>query len=159
MSDRNDARGCKVLYLLLGGTIMILTIDLKPEIESALREEAAKVGLDADRFIQLTLEERLKKAANCHPEVFSLSSAESKMLKQINEWLPSETWDEYQELREKFRADRLTNMEHQRLTEIYDQIEMINTKRIGFIAELARLRQVSLEEMMRQLGIPIPSYD
>jgi hypothetical protein len=138
---------------------MSLTIDLKPEIESALREEAAKAGLDADSFIQLTLEERLKKAANGHSEVFSLSGAESKLLRQINEWLPSETWDEYQKLREKFRAETLTDVEHQRLTEIYDQIEMINAKRIGFIAELARLRQVSLEEMMRQLGILIPSYD
>jgi hypothetical protein len=138
---------------------MILTIDLKADIESALREEAAKAGLDADRFIQRTLEERLKKAANGHPKVSSLSGAESKFLKQINEWLPSETWDEYQELREKFRGETLTDVEHQRLTEIYDQIEMINAKRIGFIAELARLRQVSLEEMMRQLGIPAPSYD
>jgi hypothetical protein len=138
---------------------MTLTIDLKPEIEAALREEAAKAGLDADRFIQRTIEEQLKKAINGHPEVSSLSSAESKLLRQVNEWLPSETWDEYQELREKFRSETLTDAEHQRLTEIYDQIEMINAKRIGFIAELARLRQVSLEEMMKQLGIPAPSFE
>jgi len=138
---------------------MTLTIDLKPEMEAALREEAAKVGLDADRFIQRTLEERLKRPVNGHPGILPLSSEESKLLRQVNEWLPSETWDEYQELREKFRAETLTEAEHQRLTEIYDQIEAINAQRIGFIAELARLRRVSLEEMMNQLGIASPRYE
>jgi hypothetical protein len=138
---------------------MTLTIDLKPEMEAALREEAAKAGLAADDFIQRTLEERLKHAANGHPEVSLLSSEESKLLRQVNEWLPSETWGEYKKLQEKFLAETLSETEHQRLIEIYDQIEKINAKRIGFIAELARLRQVSLEEMMRQLGIPIPGYE
>lgn len=86
------------------------------------------------------------------PDVFPLPDEESKLLWQVNEWLPSETWDEYRELREKFYAETLTEAEHQRLTEIYDQIEIINAQRIGFIAELARLRRVSLEEMITQLG-------
>ncbi len=138
---------------------MTLTIDLKPEVEAALREEAARVGLDAGRFIQSTLEERLKRAANGHPKISPLSVEESKLLRQVNEWLPSEAWDEYQELREKFRAETLTEPEHQRLTEIYDQIEIINAQRIGFIAELARLRRISLKEMMNQLGILSPGYE
>ncbi len=129
---------------------MTLTIDLKPEMEVALHEEAAKVGLDAGHFIQHTLEERLKRPVNRPPDLPPLSGEESKLLRQVNEWLPSETWDEYQELREKFRAETLTEAEHQRLTEIYDQIEVINAQRIGFIAELARLRRVSLKEMMNQ---------
>lgn len=138
---------------------MTLTIDLKPEMETALREEAAKAGLDAGHFIQRTLEERLKRAVNGHPDLSPLSSEESKLLRQVNQWLPSETWDEYQELREKFRAETLTEVEHQRLIEIYNQIEVINAQRIGFIAELARLRQVSLKEMMNQLGIASPGYE
>lgn len=138
---------------------MTLTIDLKPEVEAALREEAAKAGLDAGHFIQRTLEERLNRPINGHPDVSPLSGAESKLLRKVNEWLPTETWCEYQELREKFHAETLTDAEHRRLTEIYGQIEIINARRIGFIAELARLRQVSLEEMMRQLGIPAPSYE
>jgi len=138
---------------------MTLTIDLKPEMEAALREEAARAGLDASHFIQRTLEERLNRPVNGHPDVSPLSSEESKWLRQVNEWLPTETWGEYQELREKFRAETLTVAEHQRLTEIYNQIEIINAQRIGFIAELARLRQVPLEEMMKQLGISAPNYE
>ncbi len=138
---------------------MTLTIDLKPEIETALREEASRIGLDADHFVQRTLEERLKRPINGHSDVPPLSGAESKLLRQVNEWLPSDTWNEYQELREKFRAETLTETEHQRLTEIYDQIEIINAQRIGFIAELARLRKVSLKEMMNQLGIASPGYE
>ncbi len=138
---------------------MSLTIDLKPEIETMLHEEATRAGIDAGYLIQRTLEERLKRPANGHPDVSPLSSEESKLLRQVNEWLPSETWCEYQELREKFRAESLTEMEHQRLTEIYDQIEAINAQRIGFIGELARLRQLSLKEMMNQLGIASPGYE
>lgn len=138
---------------------MTLTIDLKPEIEMALRAEAAKTGLDTGHFVQRTLEERLKWPVNTTPAVSPLSGGESKLLRQVNEWLPSETWNEYQELQEKFRAETLTEAEHQRLTEIYDQIEIINAQRIGFIMELARLRQVSLKEMMNQLGIASPGYE
>lgn len=138
---------------------MTLTIDLKPEMETALREQAAKVGLDTGHFIQRTIEDRLKHAFNGHPDVPPLSGEESKLLRQVNEWLPSETWEEYQELREKFRAETLTEAEHQRLTEIYDQIEIINAQRIAFIAELARFRKVSLKEMMNQLGIASPGYE
>jgi len=138
---------------------MTLTIDLKPEIEAVLREEAARAGLDAGHFVQRTLEERLKRPTNGHPNIPPLSSGESKLLRQVNEWLPSETWNEYQELRKKFHAETLTEAEHQRLTEIYDQIEIINAQRIGFLGELARLRQVSLKEMMNQLGIASPGYE
>ncbi|MGH9845978.1 MAG: hypothetical protein ACREEM_45330 [Blastocatellia bacterium] len=135
---------------------MMLTVDLKPETEAALHEEAARAGLDAGHFIQRTLEERLKRAVNGYPGVSPLSGEESKLLRQVNEWLPSETWEKYQELREKFRAETLTEAEHQRLIEIYDQIEVINAQRIAFIAELARFRGLPLKEMMNQLGIAAP---
>jgi hypothetical protein len=138
---------------------MTLTINLKPEVEAALREEASRAGLDTTHFIQQALEDRLKRAINGVPTVPPLSSEESRLLREINQWLPTETWQEYQELRDKFRSETLTEVEHQRLTEIYDQIEIINARRIGFIAELARFRHISLDEMMGILGIQSHSYE
>ncbi|HMV83585.1 MAG TPA: hypothetical protein PLD20_14455 [Blastocatellia bacterium] len=136
-----------------------MTIELKPETATALHNEAAKFGLATSDFVQSALEERLKQTTNKNPAIAPLSAKEGILLRQVNEWLPSETWQEYQELREKFRAETLTEAEHQRLIEIYRRIEVVNAQRIRFIAELARLRQVSLEEMMDQLGINPPSYE
>ena len=138
---------------------MTLTIELKPEMESALQAEAAKFGLATNDFVQATLEERLKRSVNGQTAVAPLSAKESLLLRKVNEWLPSETWQEYQELREKFREETVTEAEHQRLIEFSTRIETINARRIGFIAELARVRQVSLDEMMNQLGIIPPSYE
>jgi len=39
---------------------MTLTIDLKPELEAQLREEAAKSGMDASTFVVQALQERLQ---------------------------------------------------------------------------------------------------
>lgn len=138
---------------------MILTIELKPEMAAALHNEAAKFGLAISDFVQSALEERLKRTTKGNPAVAPLSAKESVILRQVNEWMPSETWQKYQELREKLWAETLTEAEHQLLIEISHQIEIINAQRIRFIAELARLRRVSLEEMMSQLGINLPSEE
>lgn len=138
---------------------MSLTLDLKPELEAALHSEAARTGLNTNYFIQSALEERLKRPSTTYVKVSPLTPEESGLLRKVNEWLPSDTWREYRELQEKFRAETLTEDEHQRLGEIYDQIEIINARRIGFIAELARLHQVPLRQMMNQLGITSPDYE
>jgi hypothetical protein len=137
---------------------MTLTIDLKPEMEAALREEAAKAGLAADHFAQRTLEERLKQPVNGRSDVPHLSYEESDLLQKINQGLPTETWEKYDVLREKFRAETLTPEEHAELIAISNQIEIAHARRMEYLVELSRLRQVPLRKLMKQLGIVSPGY-
>ena len=127
-----------------------ITLDLSPELESQLRAEAAKQGLDPQRYILDTLYTRL--AAN-QAEATHLPAAEADLLQQINLGLSAEMWDEYYALIDKRQAETLTADEHHRLIEISDQIEALNVERIQALVQLAALRQQSLEDVMGDLGI------
>ncbi|MBD2109450.1 hypothetical protein [Nodosilinea sp. FACHB-13] len=127
-----------------------ITLYLSPELEIQLRAEAAKQGLDPQHYILETLHTRLSanQTATNH-----LPAAEADLLQYINLGLPSEMWDEYYALIDKRQAETLTADEHYRLIEISDRIEALNVERIQALAQLAALRQQSLENVMDDLGI------
>ena len=79
---------------------MTLTIDIEPELEAELRQEAARTGQDARHFIVNTLKERLhsnRQPRDSTSDVVSagrphLSPGEADLLQRINEGPPPETW-------------------------------------------------------------------
>jgi len=135
---------------------MKFTIDMTPQLELQLRKEAAKLGLDASAYVVNTLREHLRQVQ--HDKTPHLIKRESYLLQQINVGLPEETWQRYKELINKRRAETLTSDEQATLIEISDRIEQLNAKRVKYLIELARLRQVSLSTLMKQLSIEPPPY-
>ncbi|MBI3797591.1 MAG: hypothetical protein HY268_11585 [Deltaproteobacteria bacterium] len=135
---------------------MALTIEITPELESQVREQAEQRGLGAGEYVVNILREHLRQThtidARCLPE------AEARLLQQINEGLSPEMWQRYNELIAKRRAETLTPDEHAALIALSDQIEDLNARRVECLAELARLRQTSLSALMQQLGIKAPPY-
>jgi hypothetical protein len=131
---------------------MTLTINLTPELEAQLREEAAQKGVDASTFVVRTLEERLQRKRR-QPMPSHLAQEESTLLQKINQGLPEAMWQEYHDLIAKRRAETLTPEEHGRLIALSDTIEQTHAERMAYVAELARLRQVPLKTLMAQLGI------
>ena len=59
----------------------------------------------------------------------------------------------YQLLINKRNEENLTEQEYQELLELSDQIEIHQTQRLEYLAQLARLRQISLTDLMTQLSI------
>lgn len=133
---------------------MTLTIDLPPQLEAQIREEAARAGLDADPFIRNALEERVHQARDAMDAPTHLSQAETDLLQKINEGLPGEMWRRYHGLVAQRRAETLTPEQHAELISLSDQIEAANVRRIEHLIELARLRQTTLEALMDQLVQP-----
>ena len=129
---------------------MTVTIDLGPELEGELRDQAAREGLDAGGFILNTVRERLRQRRPAAPR---LSKKETELLLKINAGLPEETWRRHRALDKKRRAETLTPEEHAELLELNDRIEEDGVQRIGCVAELAQLRGKTLEEMMQSLGL------
>lgn len=127
-----------------------ITLDLSPELEAQLRAEAAKQGLDPQRYILETLHTRLaaRQTITNH-----LPSAEADLLQQINLGLSADVWDEYYALIDKRQTETLTADEHHRLIAISDQIEALNVERIQALVHLAALRQQTLDDVMDELGI------
>lgn len=135
---------------------MTLIIGFTPEIEAKLRDEAAKEGLDPDRYVLHTLTERWGQPREADPP--HLSRAESELLQRINEGLPAETWRQYHSLLTKRDAGTLTADEQKTLVGLIDTIEIVHARRMGDLVALANLRQTTLEELMDALGIVKPTY-
>lgn len=88
-----------------------------------------------------------------------LSAAETALLLKINQGFAPAPRQRYDELLEKRDARTLTPAEYQELLALTDQVEAFNVERVQALADLARLRQVSLPEVMRQLGLDTPAYE
>lgn len=127
-----------------------ITLQLPPELEQQLRAEAAKQGINPDRYILNALQERLQ--TSLVPKA-SLAKAEADLLEQINIGLPADRWQEYHHLLAKRRAETLTETEHATLIAISDQIEQANVQRVRALIALAEMQGTDLSTLMQQLGI------
>ncbi len=135
-----------------------MTINLTPELEKHLQNEAAREGMAPDRFVLDTLKERLHRKRPGQ-DVPHLSKAESELMQRINHGLPEETWLRYHALVAKRKAEILTPEQHRELIGLSDQVEMDYAQRLGLVLELAHLRGTSLESQMKTLGIPQYTYE
>lgn len=97
-------------------------------------------------------------ALRARRQVHSLPQAEAKLLLKINEGLPPEAQRRYDELVAKRRMESLTPDEYDELLRLTDQIENLEAHRMEYLAELARLRKVSLTDLMQSLDIRPPAY-
>jgi uncharacterized protein YnzC (UPF0291/DUF896 family) len=62
----------------------------------------------------------------------------------------------FDELVAKRQDESLTTEEHQELLRLIEKVENMDVARIEAFAELAHLRGISVDELMDQLGIPVP---
>lgn len=134
---------------------MALMLELPKEMEEQLRREAKKAGLEPQAYIVDAIKAYLQREQQ---QKLQLSQTETELLQQIGLGLTQESWKQYYELVDKRRAGILTDAEQKELISLSDQLERANARRMGYLVELARLRQISLEALMEELGIKSPSY-
>ncbi|WP_242055217.1 STAS/SEC14 domain-containing protein [Scytonema hofmannii] len=82
-----------------------------------------------------------------------LPQAEAELLLKINQGIPGNIQRDYKELIAKRDDEILTEDEHQQLLQLTEGIEKIQAQRIENLAELSRLRGISLTALMENLGI------
>ena len=107
---------------------------------------------DLNRFLQQVVTLRTQRKASV------LSVEEAQLLAKINQAIPATLQEQYQRLRTKREEESLTSQEHSQLIELSKQIEQMSAERLEALATLAQLRQVSLSELMSQLGLTPASY-
>ena len=127
---------------------MVLTLEVQPELELQLRHAASLSGLDAKSFVLDLLREHLSRAPTA-PEDLS----EKELLAEINRGLSAAEWKRYKELIDRRREETLTSDEHAELIATTDLLEEANVFRVQYLAELARRRQVTISDLMDELGI------
>ncbi len=87
-----------------------------------------------------------------------LPRSEAELLQQINQGLAAEQQIRYERLIEKRLAETLTPAEHQELMQFNQVVEQRNVARIKNMISLAQLRQITLPQLMAELGIVEPHY-
>ena len=107
---------------------------------------------ELEHFVSQVLTLRAKRIAPSLPE------GEARLLQKINQELPPDVQQRYDELTAKRRAETLTPEEHQELLALIDRIEQADAKRVQALTELAQLRNVSVTTLMAELGIRPSAY-
>lgn len=82
-----------------------------------------------------------------------LEETENSLLMKINTGLGQDIWEAYHHLIKKRDNRNLSSTEHQELIAYSDLIEETNARRMRYLLELARLRKISLDTLMMDLGI------
>jgi hypothetical protein len=115
----------------------------------------------ADQLAPAELERFASKvfALVAHRREPSLSHDETELLQAINQGIPSEVRQRYAALIARRREGTLTPEEHAELVRLGDEVEVMDAQRAEHLASLARVRGVSLDEVMDSLGIRAPAYE
>jgi hypothetical protein len=127
---------------------MTLNIDLPQVIEQQLIQEAFQKGISLDSYLatvlkQVVYKSRQKKAKR--------NLSESAILKHINLSVTEAEWTEYRRL--IALRETISEPEYAHLIALGDKIEAANVQRLKYLVQLAQLRQVSLQQVMNDLGI------
>ena len=126
---------------------MTITLDVPSELEGKLQRAAQSHGTDVATFLLESLRQRLR------PDV--LPEEEAKLLQAINAPLAPEARSKRDALLLQQSKRELTEEEQIILTTRIDTVEIANAARWQAVAQLARLRGLSLSEIARDLELPL----
>lgn len=127
---------------------MILTLDLRTDLENRLQHAAGARGLDVESYVLALLQESLGPMS-----VSPTDLSEKELLAEINQGLSAIQWGRYQGLIEKREMECLEERELAELVAISEGLELANARRINCLAELASRRRMSVDDLMNELGI------
>ena len=88
-----------------------------------------------------------------HRQNHSLPALEIELLQKINQALPEEIQQKYNDLNAKMRSQTITPDEHQDLLKLIDVVEQADGDRLQNLIQLSQLRNISLSELMKHLQI------
>ena len=89
----------------------------------------------------------------------TVSERESELLLKINNVIPSSWQDRFALLSEKLNAEIITPLEHKELLKLVDKLEIKYAKRLEYLIELAYIRNITLDQLMRQLHLNLDQDD
>jgi hypothetical protein len=130
---------------------MIVMPTIQIETEQLLDAALQMPRPELERFVAKLF------ALKAREETPNLSEAETRLLLKINQDLSPSERALLNELIDKRQAGLITPSELEELIQLTDRSDEIGAERLKCLIELAALRNITLDELMRQLGIkPVP---
>jgi hypothetical protein len=129
------------------------TIQLRADLssEDLLQAVGQLDPRELEEFVVRVLAIRARRHSAC------LAPAEADLLQRINQGLPPSQQERYQELIAKRQAQTLTTEDHRELLQLTDQAELVQANRAAALVALAQLRGISVDDLIRDLGLRPPS--
>jgi len=118
--------------------------------------------------IEITTENLLGAVVNLPKNEFERFVSNARKLKRREESLvakldkfdlSNEEQEIYRKLSEKFRAEKITDGEHRELMDLTDKLEGLNVERLKCLIEIAKIRQKTLPDVMKELDIKPKNYE
>ena len=134
---------------------MALTIELPSNIEQQLLRGATQKGISLENYL-LQLLSHATSAPQKQVKKKSISElSEDELLLKINLGitLTDSEWTDYHRLMVLRRAETLTENEYEMLIHLSKKIEEANAERLQYLVALSKLRNVSLDKAMADLGL------
>ena len=134
---------------------MALTIELPSNIEQQLLRGATQKGISLENYL-LQLISHATSAPKKQVKKKSISElSEDELLLKINLGitLTDSEWADYHRLMVLRRAETLTENEYEMLIHLSKKIEEANAERLKYLVALSKLRNVSLDKVMADLGL------
>lgn len=128
---------------------MSLTLTLRNQTEAQLRELARQQGVSMEIYAAQLLESFAQRRE-------LEEASESELLQRLGLGFSEEEWTRYHELVELRQRERLNVAEQKELLRLSERLEQANAKRMGVLVTLAKRRGVTLETLMREVGITQP---
>jgi hypothetical protein len=130
------------------------TIQLTADVsaDALLRAVEQLDGEELDRFVSQVLALRARRQTR------NGAAQEETLLQRIHRRLAPDVQRRYEELITKREARALSPEEHRELVQLGDRAEEADAERLGAVIELARLRQVPLDQLVRDLGLTAPPH-
>jgi hypothetical protein len=126
---------------------MTVTLDLPPDLESHIRDRATAAGVDLSTLaIQM-----LRAGAGLESTPAAVSEAE--LLRRIDLGLTPEFWDRFRHLTDRMEDGVMTEAERDEYLPMTDRLEETNARRLEAVVALSRLRGVSFDTLMDDLGL------
>ena len=89
-----------------------------------------------------------------------LKKREENLLAKLEQFvLANDEQKIYRALLRKFRSENITNEEHKQLIGLTDKLENLNVERLKCLIAIAKIRQKTLPEVMRELNIKPKNYE
>lgn len=125
---------------------MNISLDLTPDLEQRLLEQAACAGLTPQNCVIKMLERQLG-------EKSLTKLSETELLVEATRGLEESRWKRYHELVSLRQNEQLTPQLHDELKQLTGDVEAAHARKLEFVSELARRQGSSLPEVMKELGL------
>jgi predicted DNA-binding antitoxin AbrB/MazE fold protein len=124
--------------------------DLTVTYESGILRPATPLTFPEGQTLQIRILPETAPQPTINPE--------TELLNKIHNPLPNGLHQRITQLMKQRDTDQLTPAEHQELIQLSQQVELLNVDRITHLIELAKHRQTTLPQIIKDLGLKPIEY-